>query len=145
VEIPFQKVNLTFTDIHYTVRSSITNEDLELLKGVDGFVEAGKMTALMGSSGVSDNGVSAAHFPFCHCPAGASLMTYSSFTLRCWEDDPNGCTRSSKVNWRSNWRGLSKWSPAGSSLLPPLRWICRTGKWEHITIRPCPTRAHALL
>jgi ABC-type multidrug transport system ATPase subunit len=43
---------LTFTDIHYTVRSSITKEDLELLKGVDGFVEAGKMTALMGSSGV---------------------------------------------------------------------------------------------
>jgi ABC-type transport system involved in Fe-S cluster assembly fused permease/ATPase subunit len=64
VEIPFQEVNLTFKDIHYTVRSSITKEDLELLKGVDGFVEAGKMTALMGSSGVSDNGVSAARFPF---------------------------------------------------------------------------------
>jgi ABC-type transport system involved in Fe-S cluster assembly fused permease/ATPase subunit len=52
VEIPFQEVNMTFKDIHYTVTSSITKEVLELLKGVDGFVEAGKMTALMGSSGV---------------------------------------------------------------------------------------------
>lgn len=51
VEIPFQKVNLTFRDIHYTVTASTSNEKLELLKGVDGFIEAGKMTALMGSSG----------------------------------------------------------------------------------------------
>lgn len=51
VEIPFQKVNLTFKDIHYTVTASTSNEKLELLKGVDGFIEAGKMTALMGSSG----------------------------------------------------------------------------------------------
>lgn len=64
VEIPFQKVNLTFRDIHYTVRSSITKEDLQLLNGVDGFVEAGKMSALMGSSGASDNGSSAGYFPF---------------------------------------------------------------------------------
>lgn len=51
VEIPFQKVNLTFVDMHYTVTTSTSNEKLELLKGIDGFVEAGKMTALMGSSG----------------------------------------------------------------------------------------------
>eukprot|EP00529_Nitzschia_sp_RCC80_P004459 CAMPEP_0113521168 /NCGR_PEP_ID=MMETSP0014_2-20120614/44492_1 /TAXON_ID=2857 /ORGANISM="Nitzschia sp." /LENGTH=907 /DNA_ID=CAMNT_0000419101 /DNA_START=83 /DNA_END=2802 /DNA_ORIENTATION=+ /assembly_acc=CAM_ASM_000159 len=50
-DLPFQKVNLTFRDIHYYVTSSITNERLELLKGVDGIVESGKMTALMGSSG----------------------------------------------------------------------------------------------
>lgn len=51
VQIPFTRVDLTFKDIHYTVTSSITNEKLELLKGIDGIVEAGKMTALMGSSG----------------------------------------------------------------------------------------------
>lgn len=51
VAIPFTKVDLTFKNIHYTVMSSITNEKLELLQGIDGFVEAGKMTALMGSSG----------------------------------------------------------------------------------------------
>ena len=45
--LPFQKVNLTFRDIHYTVDSSIGNEKLELLKGIDGVVEAGKMTALV--------------------------------------------------------------------------------------------------
>lgn len=49
--LPFQRVNLTFKDIHYTVVSSIGNEKIELLKGIDGVVEAGKMTALMGSSG----------------------------------------------------------------------------------------------
>uniref|UniRef100_A0A7S2YLL6 ABC transporter domain-containing protein n=1 Tax=Entomoneis paludosa TaxID=265537 RepID=A0A7S2YLL6_9STRA len=49
--IPFERVDLTFKDMHYTVQSSITKESLELLKGIDGVVEAGKMTALMGSSG----------------------------------------------------------------------------------------------
>lgn len=44
---PYRLVNLTFKDMHYTVTSSISNEKLELLKGIDGFVEAGKMTALM--------------------------------------------------------------------------------------------------
>lgn len=51
VAIPFTRVDLTFKDIHYTVQSSITNEPLEILKGIDGAVKAGKMTALMGSSG----------------------------------------------------------------------------------------------
>lgn len=51
VELPFQKVNLTFKDIQYTVISSIEKEKLRLLNGIDGVVEAGKMTALMGSSG----------------------------------------------------------------------------------------------
>lgn len=44
VSIPFTRVDLTFKDIHYTVTSSITDEKLELLKGIDGIVEAGKMT-----------------------------------------------------------------------------------------------------
>ena len=48
VEIPFKKVDLTFKDIHYTVKASTSDEKLELLKGVDGVVKAGKMTALMG-------------------------------------------------------------------------------------------------
>ncbi len=48
-KLPFQKVNLTFKDIHYTVTSSIGNEKIELLKGIDGVVEAGKMTALVSS------------------------------------------------------------------------------------------------
>ena len=61
-EIPFQKVNLTFKDIRYTVRSSITKEELQLLNGVDGFIESGKMTALMGSSGASDDFLSAGCF-----------------------------------------------------------------------------------
>lgn len=52
-DIPFQKVNLTFKHMHYTVTASTSNEKLELLKGIDGFVEAGKMTALMGSSGTT--------------------------------------------------------------------------------------------
>lgn len=45
--LPFQKVNLTFKDIHYTVTSSIGKEKIEILKGIDGVVEAGKMTALV--------------------------------------------------------------------------------------------------
>ncbi|KAG7350244.1 ABC-2 type transporter-domain containing protein [Nitzschia inconspicua] len=50
-ELPFQPVNLTFKDMHYTVTSSIGKEKIELLKGIDGVIAAGKMTALMGSSG----------------------------------------------------------------------------------------------
>lgn len=51
VSLPFQKASLTFKDVHYYVTSSVGNETLELLKGVDGIIESGKMTALMGSSG----------------------------------------------------------------------------------------------
>jgi ABC-type multidrug transport system ATPase subunit/ABC-type multidrug transport system permease subunit len=50
-DLPFQKANLTFKGISYTVKSSISKESIELLKGVDGYFAAGKMTALMGSSG----------------------------------------------------------------------------------------------
>jgi hypothetical protein len=46
-ELPFQEVNLTFKDVHYTVTSSIGKETIELLKGIDGVVAAGKMTALV--------------------------------------------------------------------------------------------------
>jgi len=49
--LPFQRANLTFKDIHYTVVSSIGKEKIELLKGIDGVLKAGEMTALMGSSG----------------------------------------------------------------------------------------------
>jgi len=51
VTIPFKRVDLTFRDLHYTVKASTSDERLELLKGIDGVVHAGKMTALMGSSG----------------------------------------------------------------------------------------------
>ncbi len=51
LNIPFQKASLSFKNIHYTVKASTSDEKLELLKGIDGYVEAGKMTALMGSSG----------------------------------------------------------------------------------------------
>lgn len=46
-ELPFQPVNLTFKNMHYTVTSSIGNEKIELLKGIDGVISAGKMTALV--------------------------------------------------------------------------------------------------
>ena len=51
VTLPFKKANLTFKGIKYTVKSSISKDSIELLKGIDGYFAAGKMTALMGSSG----------------------------------------------------------------------------------------------
>jgi ABC-type multidrug transport system fused ATPase/permease subunit len=57
VTIPFKRVDLTFKDIHYTVKASTSDEKLELLKGIYGVVEAGRMTALMGSSGAGRSGL----------------------------------------------------------------------------------------
>ena len=51
IEIPFQKASLSFRDIYYTVTASTSKDKLQLLSGVTGKIEAGKMTALMGSSG----------------------------------------------------------------------------------------------
>ncbi|GKY93223.1 hypothetical protein MPSEU_000290000 [Mayamaea pseudoterrestris] len=51
LNLPFSRGVLTFKNMHYSVTSSITKETMELLKGIDGVLEAGKMTALMGSSG----------------------------------------------------------------------------------------------
>lgn len=42
---------LTFENINYTVKASTSKEELHLLKGISGYFAAGKMTALMGSSG----------------------------------------------------------------------------------------------
>ena len=51
VVLPFQKVDLTFKEICYTVQASTSNEKLQLLKGISGVIAHGKLTALMGSSG----------------------------------------------------------------------------------------------
>jgi hypothetical protein len=50
IELPFQRVDLTFKDIRYTVKASVGDDKLELLKGIDGIVAAGKMTALVSES-----------------------------------------------------------------------------------------------
>ena len=42
---------LSFKDVNYIVKASTTKDKLHLLKGISGYFEAGKMTALMGSSG----------------------------------------------------------------------------------------------
>lgn len=51
VEIPFKPVTLTFEDICYDVKTSTGNEKLRLLSNVNGIFQAGRMCALMGSSG----------------------------------------------------------------------------------------------
>ena len=53
VEIPFKPVTLTFTNICYDVKASKGNKTIRLLNDVNGIFEAGRMCALMGSSGVS--------------------------------------------------------------------------------------------
>lgn len=86
VAIPFTKVDLTFKNICYTVMSSITKEKLELLQGIDGIVEAGKMTALMGSSGEFD------HLCFSLAPCFLlTPLTRICDMCRCWKDDAYGC------------------------------------------------------
>lgn len=69
VAIPFQRVTLTFKDIHYFVKASTTDEKLELLKGIDGVIEAGKMTALMGSSGAGKTTLMCGRFSGCFVSA----------------------------------------------------------------------------
>jgi hypothetical protein len=44
---------LTFENVNYFVKASTTNEKLHLLKGINGYFLAGKMTALMGSRSVN--------------------------------------------------------------------------------------------
>ena len=42
---------LTFKNVNYIVTASTSKDKLHLLKGINGYFEKGKMTALMGSSG----------------------------------------------------------------------------------------------
>jgi len=51
VEIPFKPVTITFSNICYDVKASNGKEKLRLLNNVNGIFKAGRMTALMGSSG----------------------------------------------------------------------------------------------
>jgi ABC-type multidrug transport system ATPase subunit len=49
-QLPFDQVSIAFKDMWYTVNLP-NGEEIDLLKGVDGYFEPGTMTALMGSSG----------------------------------------------------------------------------------------------
>jgi ABC-type multidrug transport system permease subunit len=49
-QLPFDQVSIAFRDIWYTV-SLKSGEDVDLLKGVNGYFEPGTLTCLMGSSG----------------------------------------------------------------------------------------------
>jgi len=51
VSLEAKGATLTFKDVNYTVKASTTKDKLHLLKGISGYFAAGKMTALMGSSG----------------------------------------------------------------------------------------------
>jgi ABC-type multidrug transport system ATPase subunit/ABC-type multidrug transport system permease subunit len=51
VAIPFTPVDLTFENVVYEVQASKGEERLRLLNGVSGSLKAGRMCALMGSSG----------------------------------------------------------------------------------------------
>jgi ABC-type multidrug transport system fused ATPase/permease subunit len=51
VEIPFVSVTLTFENICYDIKASQGSQQLRLLKNVNGMFKAGRMCALMGSSG----------------------------------------------------------------------------------------------
>lgn len=51
INVPFTKINLTFEDICYDVQTSTGDETLRLLNNVSGAMMAGRMCALMGSSG----------------------------------------------------------------------------------------------
>jgi hypothetical protein len=54
IAIPFIPVTLSFSDICYDVRASTGKETIRLLNNVYGMFEAGRMCALMGSSGAGE-------------------------------------------------------------------------------------------
>jgi ABC-type multidrug transport system fused ATPase/permease subunit len=51
IDIPFKPVDLSFSDICYEVTASTSKEQLKLLNNVNGVFRAGRLCALMGSSG----------------------------------------------------------------------------------------------
>jgi len=51
IDVPFTKINLTFENICYDVQASTGDDTLRLLNNVSGAMVAGRMCALMGSSG----------------------------------------------------------------------------------------------
>jgi hypothetical protein len=87
-ELPFQEVVLTFKDMHYTVISSIGKEKIELLKGIDGVVESGKMTALVILL------VDCLKFPRMYICLSLFLplpLQFADGIFWCWKDDFDGC------------------------------------------------------
>ena len=58
VSLETRGATLVFKDVNYTVKASKSNDRLQLLQGINGFFAAGKMTALMGSSGAGKTTVS---------------------------------------------------------------------------------------
>ena len=51
LNLPFEPITLTFSELHYFVPNPRGAGELELLKGIYGVFKPGVLTALMGASG----------------------------------------------------------------------------------------------
>jgi hypothetical protein len=124
VAIPFKRVDLTFKDIHYTVKASTSDEKLEILKGVYGVVEAGRMTALMGSSGAGRLG-------FVSCDAGSAtipiVLTFPVLALHLHfkrKNNSDGCSRHEKEFRRNRRRNSIERTPSRGEFVSSLHGVC---------------------
>lgn len=105
---------LTFKDVNYVVTASTSNEKLHLLKGISGYFAAGKMTALMGSSGGMIDICCLSHIcNLSHCSHQISLSLIS-FS---WENYANGRSFTPQSEWRGQWGNLHQWPSSRAKLL----------------------------
>ena len=71
MNLPFDPITLTFSELHYYVPNPAGAGELELLKGIFGVFKPGVLTALMGASGAG-------------APLLCSIALCSCVSLKAW-------------------------------------------------------------
>ena len=118
-DIPFVPVNLTFKDICYDVKASTGGDTLRLLTNVSGVFAAGRMCALMGSSGAGA----------VHCvphinslPPPYPILSLHHSTR---ENYSNGYNRAAQEHRDNPWRCSSQWIQTVPYSIPTLLRVRR--------------------
>ena len=113
VEIAFKRVDLSFRNVCYEVTASTSADTLKLLHNVSGIMKAGRMCALMGSSGAGGLVTT--------CEKRCVILSHC---LR--ENDLDGCHFASKANWNSIGRCALEWMATGPCFVSALFRLCGT-------------------
>lgn len=94
--IPFIPADLSFEDLTYEVTASTSKDTLRLLNSVSGVFGAGRMCALMGSSGgtctLGRETVSVTSCTNTHC---------STLVVNSWQDNAHGCSSHAEDIWHN--------------------------------------------
>jgi hypothetical protein len=140
-EIKFERMDLSFVDLRYTVTVTEQDDatgkpktyDRALLQGINGYAKAGELTALMGSSGAGKVSLSQQKEKARRSNTVKTFAHFSSvrFLLLLCPDHSNGCDRWSQDERQDHWPDPDQRPPSDLPDVQPPHGLLRAGRRSH--------------